>query len=150
MKMMIEGVNLPTRKTIGSCGYDIYCPKDIRLFPDEWINLDLGILMEKGDIPEGYCALILPRSSTGVKYKLRLANTCGVIDSDYTMDTIKAMITGYDWIYSWRGSHKIPTTIIDKNTRILQMILVPFGIIQSEIPPTEERVGGIGSTGVKG
>lgn len=142
MKMMIEGVNLPTRKTIGSCGYDIYCPKDILIDRNDWVNLDLGILMEKGDIPEGYCALILPRSSMGVKFKLRLANTCGVIDSDYTMDTIKAMIYGYDPYFSYIE--------IKKNERILQMILVPFGIIQSEIPPTEERVGGIGSTGVKG
>ena len=29
----------------------------------------------------------------------------------------------------------------------IQMILVPFGIIPSEVPPEEERDGGLGSTG---
>lgn len=141
MKMMIDGVNPPVRKTKGSCGYDISCPEDIQIYNGCWVDIDLGILMEPGDIPEGYCALILPRSSYGVKYKLRLANTCGVIDSDYTMATIKAMITAqsYDHYYIEMA----------KNERILQMVLVPFGIISSEHPPTEERKGGIGSTGVQ-
>lgn len=35
------------------------------------------------EIPKGWVGLVLPRSGMGVKYKLRLLNTCGVIDSDY-------------------------------------------------------------------
>lgn len=137
--MMIEGVNPPVRKTKGSCGYDIYCPKDVVLNEAYWTKLDLGILMEPGDIPEGYCALIMPRSSMGMKYGLKLSNTVGVIDSDYTMDTIKA---------SLKVDYQCPTMSFSKNERILQMILVPFGIIASEETPTEERKGGLGSTGV--
>lgn len=140
MKMTIEGVDLPRRKTKGSCGYDIHCPQDITIHRDEWVSLDLGILMEPGDIPEGCFAQILPRSSMGIKYKLRLANTGGIIDSDYTMDTIKAMITGYD--------PNSPEIHIGKNDRILQMILIPFRTIPNEEPPIEERRGGYGSTGV--
>ena len=141
MIMTREGVNIPVRKTKGSCGYDIFCPEDISLPNNIWKPIDTGIKMEKGDIPEGFCALIAPRSSMGVKYKLRIANTVGVIDSDYTMDTIKAMIT-VDVSDKGEGG-----VIIKQNERILQMILVPFGIIQSELTPTEERKGGYGSTG---
>lgn len=135
MRMTIEGVNPPVRKTTGSCGYDISCPQDLQIFYNEWISIDLGILMEPGDIPEGYCALIVPRSSS----KVILRNVVGVIDSDYTMDTIKARIKAIDSTFP---------RFIAKNDRILQMIIVPFGIIESEQPPREKRTGGIGSTGV--
>lgn len=136
MKMTIEGVNPPVRKTKGSCGYDIHCPENIDINAGQWASIDTGILLDPGDIPEGYVGLIVPRSSMGMKYKLRLANTVGVIDSDYTMATIKATIT-------------VETDIqLMKNERILQMILVPFGVIPTEEPPTEERKGGCGSTGL--
>ena len=141
MKMTIEGVNPPIRKTKGSCGYDIYCPEDIMLNDEKWKTLDLGILMEPGDIPDGYCALIMPRSSMGMKYGLKLSNTVGVIDSDYTMDTIKASIkTDHGLKYGFNLK-------IEKNTRILQMIIVLFATIPNETVPTEERKGGLGSTG---
>lgn len=135
MKMMIDGVNLPVRKTKGSAGYDIFCPGNVTVI-DEPQTLDTGILMEPGDIPEGYVGLILPRSSTGAKDGLHLRNTVGVIDSSYTMDTIKATI------YVDRDFAFYHT-----NDRILQMVLVPYGVIPNEIAPMEERKGGYGSTG---
>lgn len=138
MRMTIDGVNLPVRKTTGSCGYDIYCPFDLNLFNYCFVTIDTGILMEPGDIPDGYCALIVPRSSMGMKYGLRLANSVGVIDSDYTMDTIKA---------SLKIEHPLSHISFKKNERILQMILVPFGVIPDEEEPREARKGGVGSTG---
>lgn len=136
MIMTREGVDMPVRKTIGSCGYDIACPEDIVLKKYDWKQIDLGIQMEPGDIPPGFVALILPRSSTGMRWGLRLKNTVGVIDSDYTMETIKATLT-VDLV-------EVP---IKRNQRILQMILVPFGVIASEELPTATRTGGVGSTG---
>lgn len=138
MRMTIDGINLPVRKTIESAGYDISCPEDVTLYQGIWTRLDLGIQMEKGDIPYGFVGLILPRSSTGMKHGLRMKNTVGVIDSDYTMDTIKATLT----IDSPEGkvSYK-------KNDRILQMIIVPMAVIPSEELPIQERTGGVGSTG---
>ena len=136
MKMTIEGVEAPRRKTIGSCGYDIYCPCDCVIYHNP-TTLDLGILMEPGDIPEGHFAMLVPRSSTGAKEGLHLRNSIGIIDSSYTMDTIKATL------YVDSNTPKI----FFKNSRILQMIIVPYGIIASEIPPSEERTGGYGSTG---
>ena len=141
MKMMIEGVNLPMRKTIGACGYDIYAPKDFEIRQNEWVSLDTGILMEKGDIPEGCFAMIDVRSGIGTRNKFRLANTIGIIDSDYTMDTIKATVTA--------ELNKDDTLAFKKNDRILQMIIVPFMTIRNEIPPVDERTGGHGSTGLK-
>lgn len=143
MKMMIEGVNLPRRKTKGSCGYDIYCPLDITIV-NEARTIDTGIMMEPGDIPEGYFAMIVPRSSMGSS-GLHLRNTVGIIDSDYTMDTIKATLYMDQHSYGAKGYDRME---LKKNDRILQMVIVPFGTIPNEETPTEERKGGYGSTGL--
>ena len=147
MKMTIDGVNLPMRKTDGACGYDIYAPCDmeIGLIPKKY---DLGILMEPGDIPEGHYALILPRSSTGDK-GLNLSNTGGVIDSDYTMDTIKATLyMSINNAIQEDGTIDFTARIrFQRNDRILQMTIVPFATIPTETPPKEKRKGGYGSTG---
>lgn len=160
MRMTIEGVELPVRKTKGSCGYDIHAPMDM-IITDVARTVDLGVLMEPGDIPEGYCALIVPRSSMGAK-GLHLRNTVGVIDSDYTMDTIKATLycdqhvegildVDHDFRTGIRLKGRTTSVenvvIVKKNERILQMIIVPFGIIPNEPEVTEERKGGYGSTG---
>lgn len=160
MKMKIEGVELPMRKTKGSCGYDIHAPRDM-IVTDVAVTVDTGILMEPGDIPSGFCALIVPRSSTGSK-GLHLRNTVGVIDSDYTMDTIKATIYCDQHIEGVKntpvGDNNLKTSLVEeptenfirvrKNDRILQMVLVPFGIITSEVSPKDIREGGYGSTGI--
>ncbi len=136
--MTIEGVDLPRRQTEDSCGYDVYAPCDMEI-THKATKYDLGILMEPGDIPKGYLAMIVPRSSTGNK-GLCIRNTVGIIDSDYTMDTIKATL--------YIDDHGPDDNLFfSKNQRILQMILVPHGIIPTEIPPTQKREGGIGSTG---
>lgn len=46
--------------------------------------IPLGIAME---IPEGYEAIVLPRSSTFHKYGITMTNSAGVIDSSYCGDT---------------------------------------------------------------
>jgi len=107
------------------------------IYPDKPITLDMGVMMDDGDIPGGCFGLVVPRSSTGSKNGLRMRNTVGIIDSSYTMDTIKATLlvdTGTPQIFF-------------KNDRILQMIIVPYVTIASEIPPDKERKGGYGSTG---
>jgi len=132
---VIDGVKQPRRSTIGSCGYDIYCPCDCVIYPDKPVTLDLGVSFEDGDIPDGFFAMLVPRSSTGSKQGLRLRGTVGIIDSDYR-DTIRATLLV-----------DTKPQIFFRNDRILQLILVPYGTIRGEIAPTEERKGGIGSTG---
>lgn len=137
MRMTIEGVNPPVRKTKGSCGYDVFCPRDVNLSRFVPVDVDLGIQMDPGDIPEGCFAMLVPRSSTGSRYGLRLRNTVGIIDSSYTMDTIKATL----YVDCPEGK------VFRKNERILQLVIVPYAVIPGETEPTEERVGGVGSTG---
>ena len=73
-------IKLPKRATVGSAGYDIYAPFDIYLKPGERMIIPTGIrtYMQVDEMFKVY-----PRSGLGFKYRARLANTVGIIDSDY-------------------------------------------------------------------
>lgn len=99
--------------------------------------LPLGVAMV---LPEGYEALILPRSSTFKKYGLRMTNSAGVIDESYNGDA--------DWWgFPFEATRDI---ILPQNTRIAQ-----FRIFEHQPPLYFEEVkklgnpnrGGFGSTG---
>ncbi len=69
----------PTLATIGSAGYDLKLALDVNIPRGGTVKVGTGVRME---IPAGFMGLVVPRSSTGKK-GLELANTIGVIDSDY-------------------------------------------------------------------
>ena len=75
-----EGAKLPAYATDGSAAMDIYSPEDYVIGPGECVIIPTGL---KVNIPIGYALLIQPRSGMSRKTKLRVANTPGLIDSDY-------------------------------------------------------------------
>lgn len=75
-----EGAKLPLYATNGSAAMDIYSPKEYTIAPGETVLIPTGL---KVNIPIGYALLIQPRSGMSRKTKLRIANTPGLIDSDY-------------------------------------------------------------------
>lgn len=75
-----EGAKLPSYTTPGSAAMDIYAPEEHTIAPGECKIIPTGL---KVNIPKGYALLIQPRSGLSRKTKLRVANTPGLIDSDY-------------------------------------------------------------------
>ena len=75
-----EGAKLPVYATNGSAAMDIYSPEEYTIGPGECVIIPTGL---KVNIPIGYALLIQPRSGMSRKTKLRVANTPGLIDSDY-------------------------------------------------------------------
>ena len=73
-------LQIPRRSTRGSAGYNFYLPYSIIIEPGEGVTVSTGIRCK---MQEGFVLLIYPRSSMGIKFGLSLANTVGVIDSDY-------------------------------------------------------------------
>ena len=99
--------------------------------------ISLGISME---LPEGYYAEMLPRSSTCKKFGVIMANSMGIIENDYNGDND---IWGFPAV-------AIRDTFIPKGTRICQFRLVkqslPVEFEQVESLGNDDR-GGFGSTG---
>lgn len=81
VKRMNEYVELPTRGSKWSAGLDLYCPFDVTVPADTQKKIPLGIAVQ---IPDFHVGLLVPRSSMH-KTPLRMANSMGVIDSDYNV-----------------------------------------------------------------
>lgn len=75
-----KDAKLPTYATDGSAAMDIYSPEEYVIGPGECMIIPTGL---KVNIPIGYALFIQPRSGLSRKTKLRVANTPGLIDSDY-------------------------------------------------------------------
>lgn len=129
-----ENIKLPTRSTKGSAGYDFYLPDNTRFSGDWYQYIPTGIRCK---IDPGYVLMLYPRSSWGFKHNFNLANTTGIIDSDY-----------YD---SKNEGHIIIKAFASKfsaeaGTRFVQGIFLPYYLAEED-EVNNERTGGFGSTG---
>ena len=139
IKLMYDNIKLPKRATSGSAGYDFHSPIDVSLEKFSMCIIPTGIRV---NITEGWVLKIYPRSSMGFKYHMSLANTVGVIDSDYYY----ADNEGHIMVKIYNGSEKVLN--IKKDDRFCQGIFSEFGItIDDDV--TEMRHGGFGSTNKK-
>ena len=135
--MPLHEIPLPCRATTGSAGYDFTCPADITMQPGEMAVVPTGI---RTRIDAGWVLIICPRSSLGRKHGIRLANTIGVIDSDY----YHADNEGHILVMLVNGGDHAVT--LKRGERFCQGLFLPHGVAEEETV-TAERTGGFGSTG---
>lgn len=62
---------------------DLRAAEDVTLKKGEWKLIPLGVAMQ---LPEGYEAHIVPRSSTYKNFGIIQTNHCGVVDASYCGD----------------------------------------------------------------
>lgn len=137
LKCVWENINLPKRSTSGSAGYDFISPIDFELNPGEEIKIPMGV---RCNIDGDWVLMIYPRSSIGFKYQVGLANTTGIIDSDY----YNAKNEGHIMVKLVNRGDKLFS--VNNGDKIVQGIFLPYGIT---IDDNAEggRIGGFGSTG---
>lgn len=117
---------------------DLYSAEDTILEPLDFKIISLGVAME---LPAGYYAQIVPRSSTCKNFGIIMANSIGIIEHSYC---------GNDDIWGFPAV-AIRHTEIPKGTRICQ-----FRLVKQDEPVAFEQVedlgnpnrGGWGSTGI--
>ena len=83
---------------------------------------------------------IFPRSGLGFKHQVRLANTVGVIDSDY----FHAANEGHIMVRIVNGGDHAVS--IAKGERFCQGVFLPHGLAEED-EVLADREGGFGSTG---
>jgi len=123
-------------------GFNLICPMDLEIEGLGMGKIDLGVrgaMTFITDAPVGY--FLYPRSSTGTKTPLRLANSVGVIDAGYRGNYIAA----FDNIRA--AGFKV-----EKGQRLVQIcapnITYPLRVeIVEELDLTVRGAGGFGSTG---
>lgn len=168
-KFADAGLELPTRATEHSAGYDMAAAEDIIITPhsDLYLKLfanggqkeicDLDRINElikqssakfnlvttgmKCKLPKGYYLKLVPRSSLPLKHWLVMANSEGIIDGDYYSNPDN------DGEIMVQLINLSPYPIhIKKGDRIAQGIITPYEKTESD-NATAKRVGGHGSTG---
>lgn len=133
-----QNVLLPKRATKCSAGYDFFAPYDIVLEAGETVTVATAI---RALMPCDWVLLIVPRSGLGFKYRLRLNNTVGVIDADYSDSANE----GHIFVRMTNEGNEQLT--IKSGTAFAQGVFVRYGLTEDD-DVVAERNGGLGSTGM--
>ncbi len=118
---------------------DLRASETVELRAGEFKLIPLGVAME---LPRGYEAHVVPRSSTFKNYGILQTNSCGIIDGSYCGDQDMWRMP----VYATRD------TVIGKNERICQFRIVenqPKIVFEEVASLDGENRGGFGSTGRK-
>lgn len=127
----------PTRGSPNSAGLDLYADADVLVSSGASVMLGTGIAIE---IQMDHVGLVYIRSSVG-KAGVALANSVGVIDSDYRGE-IKLCLT----YTAGNGGH-----YIRRGQAVAQLVVMPYVHVElvevDALSTTERGAGGFGSTG---
>jgi dUTP pyrophosphatase len=136
-----EAIPLPSYATDGSAAIDLRaCLKEqIYIQPGETVLIGSGIAINIKD--PNIVGIIVPRSGLGIHKGIILANTMGVIDSDYQGEIKIALLN--------RGPNQYTVKPAD---RICQMLFMPvtrvtLKMVQEFSNATNRGSGGFGHTG---
>ena len=112
--------------------------KDFTLKPHAKVKVHTGVRIA---IPPRFMGVIVPRSGLGSKFRMGLANTIGVIDSDYRGEIMVNLVND--------GNQGLEIKQFD---RFCQLVIVPINVdslrVVDDLPDTARAEGGFGSTGI--
>jgi len=132
-----ENITLPRRSSKGSAGYDIYTPFGFLLDThDQTITIPTGI---RAVMPSNMFLAVVPRSGMGFKTGSSLANTIGIIDSDYIVSPNEGHIM-LKIVYGFNSVTAEP------GDRVAQGIFLKYYITDDD-KVAGVRKGGLGSSG---
>lgn len=161
IELTSEGAKIPTYANLGDGAVDLYAPCDFTIGPGETKIIPVDI---KVALPYGYAFLIHPRSGLSAKTKLRVANSVGLVDSQYKgvigviLENVEPRIKNI--IYEFDDNNRPVIKAIEhgqsytisKGDRFAQMRLVEvpsasFFQVESVDGIGDDRGGGFGSSG---
>ena len=132
-------IPLPVYAKGGDAGADIVTRIDVTLQPGERALVPTGISIA---LPDGYVALVHPRSGLAIKHGVTLVNTPGTVDAGYRGE-IACILINHD---------PKDSVSFKKGDRIAQLVIQQVEraefIEVEELPGSGRGSDGFGSTGV--
>ena len=140
VEVLLHGAEAPQYAHPGDAGADLLSTEDLVLAPGERATVGTGVSIA---LPDGFAALVVPRSGLAARHGITLVNTPGTIDAGYRGE-IRVILLNTDAAEPYS---------IAAGDRIAQLIVLPVTrarfIPVERLPGTERGDGGFGSTGYR-
>ena len=137
IKRLDSSVPLPGYAKGGDAGADLTTTIDVTLAPGQRTLVPTGLSIA---LPDGYVALVHPRSGLAIKHGITLVNTPGTIDAGYRGEIACILI-----------NHGTETVNFKKGDRVAQLVIQKVEradfVEVEELPGSGRGNGGFGSTG---
>lgn len=122
----------------GDAGADLFTTVDLTLAPGERVLVPTGIGIA---LPQGYVALVHPRSGLALRHGLSVVNTPGTVDAGYRGE-IKVLLINHD---------PVASVTLHRGDRIAQLVIQRVEqarfVVVDELPASVRGAGGYGSSG---
>ena len=122
----------------GDAGADLVIAVDLTLAPGERALVPTGVAIA---LPDGYVALVHPRSGLAARHGLSIVNTPGTVDAGYRGE-IKVLLINHD---------PAEPIVLRRGDRIAQLVVQRFErarfVEVPTLPDSARGAGGYGSTG---
>jgi dUTP pyrophosphatase len=133
-----SSVLLPKYAKAGDAGADLATRIDFTLKPGERALIPTGISIA---LPNGYVALVHPRSGLAIKHGISMVNTPGTVDAAYRGE-LAVILINHD---------PLEAISFKKGDRIAQLVIQQVEKAEfvevSSLPGSDRGSGGFGSTG---
>ena len=138
IKRLDASVPLPSYAKAGDAGADLATRIDFTIQPGERMLVLTGISIA---LPNGYVALVHPRSGLAIKHGISMVNTPGTVDAGYRGE-LQVILINHDLTQpiSFKKGDRIAQLVIQK-VEHAQFIEV------ENLPGSERSADGFGSTG---
>ena len=135
-----KSVPLPSYAKPGDAGADLTARFDITLQPGERALVPTGISIA---LPNGYVALVHPRSGLAIKHGVTMVNSPGTVDAGFRGE-LQIILINHDpkEAISFKKGDRIAQLVIQQVER------ANFVEVES-LPGSDRGAGGFGSTGGK-
>ena len=138
LKMLDDGLEPPSYAHPGDAGADLRAREDVVLAPGERRLVPTGVSIA---LPDGFVALIHPRSGLATKHGLTVVNAPGTVDAGYRGEIAVTLLnTDRDTAIELRRGDRIAQMVIQ---RVEYARFLPV----EELDGSVRGGGGFGSTG---
>lgn len=138
LRRLDPGLPPPSYAHPGDAGADLFTTVDVTLAPGERAMVPTGIAIA---LPEGYVALVHPRSGLAARHGVSIVNSPGTVDAGYRGE-INVMLVNLD---------PATSVTLSRGDRIAQLVVQRFEAASfvevDALPESERGAGGYGSTG---
>lgn len=140
VKRVRKDAKLPAYKTAGAAAFDLHALEGGHVAPGGAMTFRTGVAIQA---PEGWCVKLYSRSGQGFNHGVRLANSVGVIDSDFNGEIeVRLVNDSTRDVFEVKAGQSIAQAVVEQAPR--------FDIVEvDELDETERGAKGFGSTDEK-